>query len=234
MLSSATSAARQMNLAFPSHLDQPSRDRLARVLAQAELDRLSPTDLVLRVFEAFVGEHLDCAYERADITADKVRGVADEFLAALTRAVYWEYPESVRLPDVEIAPGVLIHKSSSVLWNNLRQFRRVIGEELHGNAAWRDLQSAIVDIADSAAGEPANGVDRPSSATAPPSGTQRSPDELLAAYRQRWPNVSNAAIYRACDVHSSDFYRWRVGQIAPQAALARRLRKFLSELKALD
>lgn len=225
---------RQMNLPFPSHLDQPSRNRLARVLAQAELDRLPPVDLVLRVFEAFVGEHLDCAYERPEITADQVRAVADEFLAALTRAVYWEYPESVRLPDVEVAPGVLIHKSSTVSWSNLRQFRQLIGEELHSNAAWRDLQSAIVDIADNLAGEPASDVDRSSYAPPLQPVTQRSPKELLTAYRQRWPNVSNAAIYRACDVHSSDFYRWRAGRIAPQAALARRLQKFLGELKAPD
>ena len=177
-----------MNLAFPSHLDQPSRDRLARVLAQAELDRLPPINLVLRVFEAFVGEHLDCAYERAEITADQVRAVADEFLAALTRAVYWEYPESVRLPDVEISPGVRIQKHSSVYWDNLRQFRRVIGEELRGNAVWRDLQSAIVDNAENLAGEPASDVDWSSSAPTLQPGTQRSPEELLgipAALAQR-------------------------------------------------
>lgn len=223
--------ASRMNLAFPSHLDQSARDRLARVLARAELDGVPPIALVLRLFESFVGEHLDCVYELPHPSADQVRRAADEFLAALTRAVYWEYPESVRLPDEEILPGVRIHKSSPVSWDNLRQFRNIVAEELRGRSFWRDLQSAISDIADELAGVPVT-EDASSSTDRSPLGMQQSPRELLAAYRQRWPDVSNASIYRACDVHSADFYRWRAGRVSPRAALARRLCAFLVELKA--
>lgn len=38
-----------MNLACPGLLDQSARDRLARILAQSELDRLPPLELVSRV-----------------------------------------------------------------------------------------------------------------------------------------------------------------------------------------
>jgi hypothetical protein len=221
-----------MTLQFPQCLAPAARNRLSGTLAQAELDSLPPVDLVLEVFCAFVKELLDYADGAPTATADEIRTTAEGFLAALTRAVYWQYPQEVRLADSVHPSGLRVMHYSSRSWNNLTEFRSLVSNELREIECWVELQRAIVDLADRQAKSGAAGGVVANSPVEVRHVDPLSPRQLVDAYKRSWPRVSNASIFRAADVHSADFYRWRKGLIPPRAPLARRLEQFLRSKQA--
>ena len=113
------------------------------------LENCCPLRLVTEVFGAFVDTLLFLAHERpAQHTGARLQADSTEFLAALTRSVYWEYPREVRLPDRINPVGRPVPQYSFVDWNNLRQFRACVFEALRDDESWNLLQRAIVEFAE--------------------------------------------------------------------------------------
>lgn len=224
-----------MTLEFPDDFDASARNRLARALAEGELGCYKPISLVLSVFEVFIDELLYAAGERPTRTAASIQADSMAFLDRLTKTVYWEYPHSVRLADKIGPSGSRLQQWSFVSWNDPRGFKAEAYEEIRKREFWKDLQQCIVNLAKTA--ETIDEVKRAETSAESPAGSMSPPESratpqaLLEAYRAAFPDVKTAWIYRAANVHSPDFYRWRQGRVPANSPLARRLESFLKAMQ---
>jgi hypothetical protein len=221
-----------LTLELPPDFGEPARNRLAQTVAESELNRLPPLTLVRDIFDVFVDELISIA-EAGNRTGAGLQADCSSFLRSLTKAVYWEYPREVRLPDKVTPGGARVLQYSECSWRNLPEFRQSVSEELRSCESWDDLQSAIVEFSAVPSVEKERHPHRVHADDSSQSSDSRpTPTALLAKYRRAFPYVKNAWIYRAAGVHSADFYRWRKGSLPPGAPLSKRLKSFLTAMEA--